>query len=131
MQDEAMFKSASPYQGEILALPVSDLDEASRWYSEHFGMSEIERRDDPNPAVVMEREGVRIGFSTNGGDPSQNGAAIRVTNIGAMRDELESRGVKTANWRVDEQDGEKLQVFFVIAPDGLCYYFHEPLGDSR
>jgi len=33
------------------------------------------------------------------------------------------------NWRIDEQDGRKLQVFFVIAPDGLCFYFHEPLAD--
>ena len=31
------------------------------------------------------------------------------------------------NWRVDERDGQKYQVFFVVAPDGLCYYFHEPI----
>ena len=29
--------------------------------------------------------------------------------------------------RVDERDGKKLQVFFVVAPDGLCYYFYEPM----
>ena len=28
------------------------------------------------------------------------------------------------NWRVDERDGERYQVLFVVAPDGLCYYFH-------
>jgi hypothetical protein len=44
-----------------------------------------------------------------------------------MRNELESKGVNTGNWRVDERNGQKLQVFFVVAPDGLCYYFHEPL----
>jgi hypothetical protein len=26
---------------------------------------------------------------------------------------------------VDERDGKKYQVFFVVAPDGLCYYFHQ------
>ena len=36
----------------------------------------------------------------------------------------------TANWRVDERHGEKCQVFFVVAPDGLCYYFHQPLADE-
>jgi hypothetical protein len=41
--------------------------------------------------------------------------------------ELESRAVKIANYRVDERDGKKLQVFFVMAPDGLCYYFHQPI----
>jgi hypothetical protein len=44
-----------------------------------------------------------------------------------MRQEIESNGEKTVNWRVDEQEGRKLQVFFVVAPDGLCYYFHEPI----
>lgn len=62
-----------------------------------------------------------------GYDPSQDGAAILVTNIREIKEELESNGVKIGNWRVDERDGQKLQVFFVVAPDGLCYYFHEPI----
>ena len=45
----------------------------------------------------------------------------------ALKDELESKGLKIGNWRIDERDGEQLQVFFVVAPDGLCYYFHEPV----
>jgi hypothetical protein len=53
-----------------------------------------------------------------------------VSGIAAIRDELESAGVKTGNWRIDERDGERFQVFFVVAPDGLCYYFHEPLAES-
>ena len=68
-----------------------------------------------------------IGFSINGGDASQDGAAILVSNIHGIKDELESSGVKIGNWRVDERDGKKLQVFFVVAPDALCYYFHEPI----
>ena len=43
------------------------------------------------------------------------------------KDAFESNGVKIANWRADERDGQMLQVFFVITPDGLCYYFHEPI----
>ena len=35
--------------------------------------------------------------------------------------------VTIANWRVDERDGRKYQVFFVVGPDGLCYYFHQPI----
>ena len=90
-------------------------------------MVEVERRDQPAPTVILERDGTRIGFSVNGGDPSQDGAAILVSSIGDMRNELESKGIKTGNWRVDERNGQKLQVFFVVAPDGLCFYFHEPL----
>jgi catechol 2,3-dioxygenase-like lactoylglutathione lyase family enzyme len=127
MAEQARFKAAFPYQRDILALPVVDVDAAARWYTESFGMVEVERRDQPAPTVILERDGTRIGFSVNGGDASQDGAAILVSGIGEMRSELEARGVKTGNWRVDERNGQKLQVFFVVAPDGLCYYFHEPL----
>ncbi|MDH3493193.1 MAG: VOC family protein, partial [Acidobacteriota bacterium] len=79
--------------------------------------------------VVLERDGVRIGFALNGGDASQDGAAFAVSDIRAIRDELESNGVKIGNWRIDERDGKKYQVFFVVAPDGLCYYFHQLLSE--
>lgn len=127
MTSEPAFRSASAYQDDVLALPVTDLDTASKWYSKHFGMTEIERHETPVPTVILERDGTRLGFATNGGDASQDGAAIRVMNIQRMKDELESTGISIANWRIDERDGQKLQVFFVIAPDGLCYYFHEPI----
>ena len=121
------FQSASPYKDDVLALPVTDLDAASDWYSKHIGMSEVERRDAPNPAVILERDGVKIGFAINGGDPSQEGAAIRVVNIDSVKAQLESNGIAIANTRVDEHDGERFNVFFVVAPDGLCYYFNEPI----
>jgi catechol 2,3-dioxygenase-like lactoylglutathione lyase family enzyme len=121
------FKAAFPYQQDVTSLPVVDLDEASRWYCQNFGMREIERRPEPSPTVILERDSTRIGFSINGGDASQDGAAILVSNISEMKDELEAKGVMIANWRVDERNGQKFQVFFVVAPDGLCYYFHEPV----
>ena len=77
------------------------------------------------PAVILERDSVRIGFAINGGDASQAGAAILVTDIEQLKLDLESNGAKVANSRVDERDGKKFNVFFVVAPDGLCYYFHE------
>jgi len=127
MAETQEFKAAFPYQQDVLALPVTDIDAAAEWYTKHFGMVEVERRSDPDPTVILDRDGTRIGFSTNGGDASQDGAAILVHNIRGMKEDLESRGVEISNWRVDERDGQKLQVFFVIAPDGLCYYFHEPI----
>ncbi len=128
MEDKPAFKAAFPYQQDVLSLPVKDIDAASEWYSKHFGMSEFERSDDPVPTVILERDGTRIGFSVNGGDSAQDGAAILVSNIIAIKDELESGGIEIANLRVDERDGQKLNVFFVVAPDGLCFYFHEPIG---
>ncbi len=130
MKTEKLYEAAYPFADDVLALPVEDLDRAVKWYGDAFGLSEIQRRDDPAPAVILERDGVQIGFAVNGGDAANEGAAIRVTDIQRARDELEARGVKTGSWRVDKRDGRKLQVFFVVAPDGLCYYFHQPIGDA-
>ena len=127
---EPTFQSAAPYQNDVLALPVTDLDAASAWYSKHFGMTEVGHSDASVPTVILERSGTRIGFAINGGDASQEGAAVRVTNIVDLKEEFEANGTPIANWRVDDRDGEQHQVFFVVAPDGLCYYFHEPLAQS-
>ncbi|MDX2051659.1 MAG: VOC family protein [Polyangiaceae bacterium] len=129
MTEKAIFEKAFPYGDDLLALPVTNLDSAANWYAENFAMVEVERRAEPMPTVIMERDGVRIGLSVNGGDSSQEGAGIMVSDIHMARAEIESRGVKIGNWRVEEQDGKKLQVFFVVAPDGLCYYFHQPISD--
>ena len=131
MNSNKLYEAAFPYAEDVLALPVEDIDRASAWYQEMFGLKEVERLDDPVPAVILERDGVRIGFAINGGDVSNDGAAILVTDIHRARQELEGKGIEIGNWRVDENDGQKLQVFFVIAPDGLCYYFHQPIGDGE
>ena len=127
MSASKLFEAAYPYADDILTLPVEDIDRTSAWYGDAFGLKEVERRDDPAPTVILERDGVRIGFAVNGGDAGNDGAAIRVTDIHRARQELEANGIEIGNWRVDENDGQKFQVFFVIAPDGLCYYFHQPL----
>lgn len=127
MGSTGLYEAAYPFQDDVLALPVQDIDRAAAWYCERFGLREVERHDDPVPTVILGRDGVRIGFAVNGGDAGNDGAAILVTDIQRARDELEANGVKTGNWRVDERDGTQYRVFFVVAPDGLCYYFHQPI----
>jgi len=123
-----LFVAAYPYADDVLALPVDNVDRAAEHYGKSFAMTVVERRSEP-PTVSLERDGVRIGFSENGGDPTQEGAAILVSDIERARKELEAAGVEVANRRVDERDGKRYQVFFVVAPDGLCYYFHQELDD--
>ena len=122
-----LYEVAYPFAQDVLALPVEDIDRAAAWYGPRFGLVEVERSATPVPTVIMERDGIRIGFAVNGGDASSEGAAILVTDIQRARAELEASGLTIANWRVDEREGKKYQVFFVVAPDGLCYYFHQPL----
>ena len=122
-----LYEAAYPFAEDVLALPVTDIDRAAKWYGEAFGLQEVTRRETPVPTVLMARDGVQIGFAINGGDASNDGAAILVTDIHRARQELHANGVETGNWRVDERDGVKYQVFFVVAPDELCYYFHQRL----
>ena len=123
-----LFEAAFPYQDDVLSLPVDDLDAAVKYYGDGFGLVETERRQVPHPTVIMARDGVQIGFAVNGRDASQDGAAILVSDAERARAELEAGGVKTGNWRIDERDGKKFQVCFVVAPDGLCFYFHQLLA---
>lgn len=127
MTKTPMFKAAYPFQEDVLALPVTDLDQATTWYANAFGLSEVERQNAPHPTVIMERDGVQIGFAINGGDASQDGAAILVHDIHKAKEELASKGIEIGDWRIDERNGQKFQVFFVVAPDALCYYFHQPI----
>lgn len=122
-----LYEAAFPYADDVMALPVEDIDKASIWHCNAFGLNEVERHYNPAPTVVLERDDVRIGFAVNGGDPGQEGAAILVSDIHRARRELEAKGIQVGNWRIDENDGRRFQVFFVVAPDGLCYYFHQPI----
>jgi len=127
--DDKLFLGAYPYQQDVLALPVKNLDVAAEWYANAFGMLEVERRDDPYPTVILERDGVRIGFSITSGDASEDGAAILVADVQVVRAELESQGVAVGDMREESRDGQALCVFFVVAPDGLCYYFHQKVSE--
>lgn len=128
MTDE-LFKAAFPFQENVMTLPVDDLDQAASWYSAHFGLTEVERREDP-PAVIMSRGGATIGFAITGGDPTQDGAAILVSDAEKARADIEARGIETGNWRIDEREDGRYQVFFVVAPDGLCFFFHQLLASE-
>lgn len=125
MPEKSLFEEAYPYQDDIFALPITDLDVAAQWYSKAFGMREIERRDQPAPTVVLERDGLQIGFAVNGGDATQDGAAILVSDIQRAKEELVANGLEIGALQIDERDGKKFKAFFVVAPDGLCYYFHQ------
>lgn len=124
-----LFVAAYPYADDVLDLPVSDLDAASRFYCRNFGMSEARREGNPE-RVILERDGVEIGFSQNGRDPNQEGAAFHVTNLSRARQELEPLDLKLSPDQEDERDGERYRAFFATAPDGLCYYFYQVVGEA-
>ncbi len=130
MSQDTLFKAAYPYGADVLALPAADPGAVARWVARIFGMTEVERTDDPVPSVILERDGVRIGFAANGGDPEQDGAAILVRDIDRAAQDITANGGTIGNRRVDTREDGRFEVFFVVAPDGLCYYFHQPVADA-
>jgi len=96
-------------------------------------MPEIEAREirDGKGNRILERDGTRIGFSINGGDPSQDGAAVLVSNIQGIKDELEQKGANIGNWRVDEQGGQSIKYFSSSRRTGCATTFTNPLRVQR
>ena len=123
---DRLFSAAYPYMNDVLALPVDDLDRTVAYYSQTFGLREVERTDSP-PTVIMERDGVQLGFAVNGGVPSQEGAAILVTDIRRAHREVEASGQNLGDVSTNERDGKRFEVFSVVAPDSLCFYFHQAI----
>jgi len=88
-----------------------------------MGFQLVERREAPQKAAILARDNVRIGLAENGGDPTQEGCFFEVDDVEAAFAELRTNGLGTddAEFRVDTYGDTSYRVFFVVAPDGLCY----------
>lgn len=122
------------YQGDAMNLPVADVDAAAPFYVDKMGFRLVKRdlgRAGPRDShtvgrVVLERDDVRMALVENGGDPSQDGVAFRVEGVGDLLGEFISRGVGGLRGvRQETHDDGIYNVFFVVAPDGLCFWFGE------
>lgn len=124
---KAVFKAAWPYQKDEMNLPVENVDQAIPFYETVMGFRVISRADTPHKSAVLSRDDIRIGLAENGGDPTQDGCFFEVDNVEAAFAELKANGWenKDPNFRVDQYGETKYKVFFVIAPDGLCYCLGE------
>ena len=117
------FLSGGPYQDDIMSLPVVNLDEAVPYYEQVMGFKTIARYNSPVKSAILERDNIRIGFSENGEDPKQDGAFFEVDDVEAAFEEMRINGLgrDDPNYRVDQWDEKSYKVFFVVAPDELCY----------
>ncbi len=120
-------EKAFGYQGDNLNLPVKNLDAALPFYEAVLGFRLVSRSDTPHRSAVLSRDQIQIGLAENGGDASKDGCAFHVNGIDALFAEFNTNGLDKQISTIDlEDDGdEKWKVFYVIAPDGLCYWFGE------
>jgi lactoylglutathione lyase len=124
---KAVLKSAIPYADDAMNLPVHDVDTAIPYYEKIFGFRILSRQDAPVKSVVLVRDEIQIGLAENGGDPTQEGCFFEVDDVEAAFSELKANGLekKEADYRIDRHGDSSWKVFFVVAPDGLCYCLGE------
>ncbi len=126
----AVFKTAHPYAEDEMNLPVTSVDAAIPFYETVMGFRVVSRNDSPHKSAILARDEIQIGLAENGGDSTQEGCFFEVNDAEAAFAELKSNGLKKeeADFRIDQHGETSYKVFFVVAPDGLCYCLGERQG---
>ena len=124
---KAVFQTAWPYAEDEMNLPVEDLEAAIPFYETVMGFRVLSRNDAPQKSAVLSRDDIRIGLAENGGDPTQEGCFFEVDNVEAAFGELKGNGLEREepDFSIQKHGESSHKVFFVIAPDGLCYCIGE------
>jgi len=123
----ASLQKAFGYQGDNMNLPVPDLESALPFYENVLGFRVLSRSETPTKAAVLARDQVQIRLAENGGDSSQDGCAFHVQDLESLFAEFKANGLQKelSDFSDEDRGGEVWKVFYVVAPDGLCYWFGE------
>ena len=123
----ATLDKAFGYQGDNMNLPVEDLAAALPFYQNVLGFRVVSQSDEPPKAAVLARDQVQMRLVENGGDPSQDGCAFHVTDVESLLAEFKANGLQKeiSDFSNEDHDDSVWKVFYVVAPDGLCYWFGE------
>jgi hypothetical protein len=122
-----ILKGAYPISGEdLMALPVQEIGPAVEFYRTVLAF-EVVSCDEK--AAVLQRDSATIGLARKSDHrPEEAGSfAFGVTDIDAIHQELDGRGLDLGKLGVQEWDGRKYRVFFLReSRDGYCYCFTQP-----
>jgi catechol 2,3-dioxygenase-like lactoylglutathione lyase family enzyme len=128
----AALEKSFGYQGDNMNLPVRDLVAALPFYETVLGFRVVSRNDAPQKSAVLARDEVQMRLAENGGDPAQDGCAFHVRDLPALFAEFQANGLnkELSDFAVEQHGEAAWNVFYVIAPDGLCYWFGERAAGS-
>ena len=124
---KAVFKRAVPYARDALNLPVADVDSAISFYEQTFNFRVSRREDTPVKLAILERDEIEIGLAENGGDPTQEGCYFEVDDVAAAFEEIKGTKPAESDLEIQTYGTTSSKVFFVVAPDGLCYMIGQPV----
>ena len=101
------------------------------FYETILGFRVLSRSDTPHTSAVLARDQVQIRLAENGGDSAQDGCAFHVKDLEALFTEFKANGLQKelSEVNIEQRDGVAWKVFYVVAPDGLCYWFGERQAD--
>ena len=124
---KATIEKAFGYQGDNMNLPVQDVAAALPFYETVLGFQVLSQSDTPHKSAVLARDQVQMRLAENGGDPSQDGCAFHVKDLAELFAEFKANGLQKelSEFDTEEHGGVTWRVFYVVAPDGLCYWFGE------
>lgn len=122
---KAVLKNAWPYLKDKMNLPVNDVESAVPFYETILNFQVVSRNDSPYKSAILNRDNIEIGLAENGGDPSQDGCFFEVDNVDEIFAEFRSNGLKKEmnECNIEKHGDTSWKVFYVVAPDGLCYCF--------
>ncbi|MDF1504655.1 VOC family protein [Roseisolibacter sp. H3M3-2] len=128
----ATLERAFGYRGDHTRLPVGDVAAALPFYETVLGFRVVARGSEPHASAALARDAVELGLAETGGDPTQDGCAFHVRGLDALLAEFRANGLRKESSDVDVErhDGSSWRVFYVVAPDGLCYWFGERAPDA-
>jgi catechol 2,3-dioxygenase-like lactoylglutathione lyase family enzyme len=123
----ATLDKAFGYRGDTMNLPVKEIDAALPFYESQLGFRVLSRSDTPHRSAVLARDHIQMRLAENGGDPTQDGCAFHVTGLEALLEEFKANGLKkeSSDFSIERRGDAAWRVFYVVAPDGLCYWFGE------
>ena len=125
MPRNIFFKAVGPIgETDINALPVKEVGPAVGYYTQCLGFTLVSR---DRTTAVLRRDDVQIGLAVNGRDPEQASCWFSVSDVVALRHELDAKGIEPG--QIDDQvfDGKPYRVFFAKEPYGVCFCFTQPL----
>lgn len=127
MNTEVIYLNAWPYQQDKMNLPVNNLHEAVPFYEKIMGFEKVSESDTPHKSAILCRNEIEIGLAENGGDPTQDGCFFEVNLLQEAFDELKANGLakEKPDFSFQNHGTTKWRVFFIVAPDGLCYCIGE------
>ena len=124
MAGQVVFKGVFPIgDTDTSALPVKDLGPAIGYYTQVLGFTLVSKDSEK---AILRRDDAEIGLAKNGADPEQASCYFSVSDVVALRAELDAKGIEPSPVRQDTHEGKTYNVCFAKEPYGVCFCFGQP-----